>query len=177
MKLFLKLLFVFSVFLVGCHSDIYTKKLATDALKHKGSKPVVAGFLDLRYSENEGISFSMFTNMEESIRKPVLVSLQGFSTLMLIGVIFYLRKRPAMSLFPFALILAGAFGNLFDRIRYGYVVDFIHFHIQDGFSWPIFNLADIWISIGIGILILQILTNRDPFKPIKSAPPQMPVSS
>jgi lipoprotein signal peptidase len=169
MRLFLKLLFVSAVLLAGCHSDIYTKRLAKDSLKNQPSVPVVAGYLDLKYTENRGISFSLFESLGESVRKPALVTLQILSTLVLCGVILHFRKRSAMTLFPFILVLAGAFGNLFDRIRYGYVVDFIHVHVEGGFSWPIFNLADVWISLGIGILLLQIITNRDPFKQSQSS--------
>ena len=163
MKLFLKLLFVGSILMAGCHSDVYTKQLAVDNLKNQSAIPVISGYLDLRYTENTGIAFSFFDSVGEGVRKPLLVGMQSLSSLVLIGIIITFRNRSAMTLFPFLLILAGAAGNLFDRIRYGYVVDFIHFHMEEWFSWPVFNLADVWISIGIGILLLQILLNRDPF--------------
>ena len=59
-------------------------------------------------------------------------------------------------LLPYLIILGGAVGNLIDRIRYGYVVDFIYFHIRDRFSWPIFNVADILLSVGVGLLLIQL---------------------
>lgn len=163
MKLFLKLLFLGSILMAGCHSDVYTKQLAIENLKDKASIPIVSGYLDLRYTENTGIAFSFFESADEGIRKPLLVGMQSISTLFLIGILIAFRKRSALNLFPFILILAGAIGNLFDRIRYGYVVDFIHFHLEEWFSWPVFNLADVWVSVGIGIILLQILFNRDPF--------------
>ena len=163
MKLFLKLFFTGTVLLAGCHSDLYTKKLATESLKDQRSVPLVSGFIDLRYTENEGVSFSLLENLDDGIRTPVIITLQMISTLVLLGVIIRFRHKSAMTLLPFVLVLAGAFGNLFDRIRYGHVVDFIHFHVQDGFSWPVFNLADVWVTIGIAILLLQIMTGRDPF--------------
>ena len=171
MKLFLKLLFIGSVLLAGCHSDVYTKHLAEESLKDHAAVPLISGYLDLRYTENTGIAFSFFENWGESVRKPLLIGMQSLSSLVLIGILIALRKRSMLTLFPFVLILSGACGNLFDRIRYGHVVDFIHFHIQDGFSWPVFNLADIWITIGIGLLMLQIFLNQDPFsKPQTESP-------
>jgi signal peptidase II len=51
--------------------------------------------------------------------------------------------------------VSGAVGNLFDRVRHGYVVDFIRFHVHDKFEWPTFNVADITIVIGVGLLLLD----------------------
>lgn len=59
-------------------------------------------------------------------------------------------------------MISGALGNLIDRIRYGYVIDFIHVHIRDVFSWPVFNVADILIVAGIGLLLLQLLLSGRP---------------
>ena len=58
---------------------------------------------------------------------------------------------------PFSFVLAGALGNLYDRIYYGYVIDFIEFYYED-FSWPIFNVADIAISIGIILLLYNMFS-------------------
>lgn len=168
MKLFLKLIFLGSILMAGCHSDVYTKQLAVENLKDQTYIPLVSGYLDLRYTENTGIAFSFFESLSEDIRKPLLVGMQSISTLFLIGILIAFRKRSTLTLFPFILILAGAIGNLFDRIQYGYVVDFIHFHLEEWFSWPVFNLADVWISVGMGIILLQIILNRDPFSLVKA---------
>jgi signal peptidase II len=53
------------------------------------------------------------------------------------------------------LIASGALGNLVDRFRLGYVVDFVRFHLRDGFSWPTFNVADITITVGVGLLLIE----------------------
>lgn len=71
------------------------------------------------------------------------------------------RLRRALPLLAAALILGGAVGNLFDRVRLGYVVDFVHWHYQDRFSWPIFNVADVWIFLG-GVLLLASLWRHEP---------------
>ena len=55
------------------------------------------------------------------------------------------------------LILGGALGNLFDRIRFGEVVDFLHFRLWAGYSWPDFNLADSFIVVGVALLLLELL--------------------
>jgi len=66
------------------------------------------------------------------------------------------EKRFVLRSYSYALILAGAIGNLIDRIRIGKVVDFLDFYIK-GHHWPAFNVADISISVGVGLLILEIV--------------------
>ena len=160
MKLYIKLILIVFIVLGGCHSDLYTKHLATEALRDQPSVPLVSGYLDLRYTENEAIAFSFLDSVPKSLKRPLFASLQLFSSLLVCILLVLWRKKPFWSLLPFVLILSGALGNAFDRVRFGYVVDFIHFHIQDRFSWPVFNVADILISVGIGLLILQILLQK-----------------
>jgi signal peptidase II len=65
------------------------------------------------------------------------------------------------------LIASGALGNLIDRFRLGYVIDFVRFHIQDSFVWPTFNFADATITIGVALLLIEGLLS-----PRMAAPPQ-----
>lgn len=60
-------------------------------------------------------------------------------------------ERAPLSAAAYALVIAGALGNLYDRLRYGYVVDFLDFRV-----WPVFNVADISISVGVGLIILSL---------------------
>lgn len=66
------------------------------------------------------------------------------------------KKHHPLTYLAYASILGGALGNLYDRIVHGHVIDFIHWHYQ-GYSWPIFNIADVGICIGVGLLILTWL--------------------
>lgn len=155
MKLTIKLLLITFVLLAGCQSDLQTKRLAVDALKNKSAIPLISGYLDLRYTENEALSFSMLESLPTDIRRPLITVLQLLSTLAMALLLFAARKKSFGILLPLLLILSGAFGNAWDRLHSGYVVDFIHFHIGTIFSWPIFNIADVLIAIGIGLLLLQ----------------------
>jgi signal peptidase II len=160
MKMKIKLLLVGLVLLGGCQSDLITKHLAEETLKNQPAYPVVTGYLDLRYTENFAMSFSMFEDLPAAIRRPVLTAAQLLSTLLVTVLLFASRKKSFFTLLPLLFILCGAFGNAWDRLRYGYVVDFIHFHIQNKFSWPIFNVADILIAVGVGLFLLQTFMNR-----------------
>ena len=74
--------------------------------------------------------------------------------------VHWLRKMPRghwREALPFALIIGGAIGNLVDRLRFGYVVDFIHWYWRD-FSWPVFNLADSAIVAGAALLVVASFT-------------------
>ncbi len=86
----------------------------------------------------------------------------GFSLAAVGVVVYYLFAVPAkatLRIAALAAILGGAVGNLLDRFRYGYVVDFIHLHYSR-FHWHIFNVADIAITVGVALLILRTLTSR-----------------
>lgn len=113
--------------------------------------PVIGNIIVFQYLGNSGAAFSSF---EQS---PVLL---GFLILVACGVIGWLywsmrpRANPWLRV-AFGLIAGGAVGNLLDRIRLGYVVDFIHFQIPPKFSFFVFNVADAGISVGV--LLLAVL--------------------
>ena len=157
----IKLLFIVFVLLAGCSADLCTKRFAEKNLKNKPSVCLVEGFLDLRYSENEGLSFSLLSSLPPKIRRPLLSGLQLISTAAVGLFLFFSRRKPFFTLLPLLLVLSGAFGNVLDRLRYGYVVDFIYFHVGKAFSWPIFNIADILIAVGVGLMILQIFGQKE----------------
>ncbi|MDJ0765770.1 MAG: signal peptidase II [Myxococcota bacterium] len=156
MKPVLTYILLLFVLLAGCSSDLLTKKLATESLKDQPSVSVVNGYLDLKYAENEAAGFSLFRKVKSEIRKPLLVSMQLLGSIALCVFIYILRRNSFYTLLPYLVILSGALGNLIDRLQNGYVVDFIYFHVKGHFSWPIFNVADILIVIGVGLALIQV---------------------
>lgn len=104
---------------------------------------VVEGFWRFTYAENRGAAFSFLASAWFGRWLLVAVGLLGVAWFFA----WALRLRRPMPLLGASLIIGGALGNLFDRIRLGYVVDFVHWHYR-GLSWPIFNVADVWIFIG-----------------------------
>ncbi|SKA02814.1 signal peptidase II [Consotaella salsifontis] len=110
----------------------------------------VLPFLALYHTRNEGISFSLFSGMS-------VFGLSAVALLVLVFVFWLWRKTPPtrwVSHFAFAIIVGGAVGNLIDRLRLGYVVDYILFHTPV-WSFAIFNLADTFITVGAGLVILD----------------------
>ncbi len=132
-------------------------KLAVQSRMYLGQRiEVIAGFFDIHFVSNKGMLFSLLTDLNDKVRVPLLVGL----ALVAIMIILYLyHKAPRERiLLPLALafILSGALGNLADRLRLSYVVDFIDFYWR-GLHGPVFNFADIAIAIGIVALIIDTI--------------------
>jgi len=131
--------------------DLYTKQLILQAFAYGEHLPI-ASFFDLVRYHNEGAAFSFLAGAGGWQRG-------FFSAIALIAsvvIIYLLRKHHEQKLFcvALALVLAGALGNLYDRLTLGYVVDFLFFHYQS-YYWPAFNVADSAISCGVGLLLLD----------------------
>ncbi|WP_442916097.1 signal peptidase II [Lichenihabitans sp. Uapishka_5] len=110
----------------------------------------VTSFFDLVLAWNRGISYSLFTT--DSARGPwILLAVTLAATLLLI--VWLWRVDQAVTAVALGLLIGGALGNAYDRFAYGAVVDFVHLH-AGGFSWYIFNGADVAICIGVAVLLL-----------------------
>ena len=113
----------------------------------------VTSFLNFYLIWNTGIGFGL-ASMETNIYYHIITA---FIALVIIGLIFFLIKSRGVNIYLFALIIGGALGNLFDRIYYYAVPDFIDLHLGN-YHWFIFNVADIFITIGIiGLMLVEIL--------------------
>ncbi|MBI5497250.1 MAG: signal peptidase II [Deltaproteobacteria bacterium] len=120
---------------------------------------VVEGLFDLRYVENPAAAFSLTASLPEWIRKPFLVVVSMLAMFLILTWYWRTREPDWLILTCFALILGGALGNLIDRMSYGYVIDFIDWHlstVNPGWPhWPTFNIADSAICVGAGGVILR----------------------
>lgn len=141
--------FLFLILLIA--GDQITKYLAVIKLKDQPAFNIIDGVLEFNYLENRGAAFGMLQN-----QKFFFV----FVAVIFLGVIIYvLIKTPEdkkyLSLhFLLTMIAGGAIGNMIDRLRFDYVVDFIYFVL---INFPIFNVADIYVTVATFILIIQVL--------------------
>ena len=128
--------------------DQFTKHLAIVHLKGQSALVLIDGVLELQYVENTGVAFSMFQN------RKIFILIMGFAVL---GVVFFfLLKLPRQKKFLAVHILlsalvAGALGNIIDRIRFDFVVDFISFVL---IHYPVFNVADCYIVVSTIVLVI-----------------------
>ncbi|MBF0358923.1 MAG: signal peptidase II [Magnetococcales bacterium] len=132
--------------------DLVTKAIATAWLADGSVIVIIPNFFDFVLVHNLGAAFGMFAEQSALVRNIVLL---GIAFLATIFIVQQLRESDnSFDTLSFALILGGAVGNVIDRLRFGWVVDFIHLHWYD-LSWPVFNLADSAITVGVGMLILD----------------------
>ncbi|TCK60520.1 signal peptidase II [Seleniivibrio woodruffii] len=121
---------------------------------HEG-RPVIDGFFDITYVLNPGAAFGFLGTLNEAYRKLFFIAV----TILAIACVTYLlvkEKEMKLRLFSYTLVLAGAVGNFIDRLFVGKVVDFLLFYYKH-WQWPAFNVADIAISTGIGLLLLDYI--------------------
>lgn len=132
--------------------DQVTKRLAETRLRDQRSVPVVDDILRLTYVQNRGAAFGL---LQDQTTFFVLVGI------LVIGVIAasyrYLPRSGFLLHLALGLQLGGAIGNLIDRVRQGYVVDFVDFGYRANW-WPVFNVADSAIVIGVALLALNALS-------------------
>lgn len=138
--------------------DQASKAWARKTLRFGDEVNVIPGFLNFIYAENTGVAFSQFNNGGETGRWV----LSGLAMVAAAAVMYYFWRTPKSEdriLGACAMLLAGIVGNLTDRARLGYVIDFID--VQFG-SWhyPTFNVADMAICIGAGLLILDLILSK-----------------
>ena len=129
--------------------DLYTKFLIEQAFSH-GERLTLTPFFELVRFHNEGAAFSFLANAG-GWQKWFFTAV---SIIAIIVITYLIVKHTTQKLFCWglALVLAGAIGNLYDRVTLGYVVDFLYFHVNDLY-WPAFNVADSAICVGVGLLL------------------------
>ncbi len=109
--------------------------------------PIAPPVFFLTLVKNTGIAFGLFRGGSRLLAAFIFTSLMVLAALTPL----FARKRVSEQ-WAFALILGGAAGNFLDRLRLGYVVDFLDFRV-----WPVFNMADTFISVGVGLFVLSLL--------------------
>jgi signal peptidase II len=141
--------------------DQWTKILAVEHLKLTGPKLYLSGIVQLIYAENNGAWGNLGGTWGEPWKTIFLVVIP-VAVLVAISVTSIINKSAAkLETWSYVLIACGGLGNIVDRIRFGYVVDFMYVGLG---KWPfqtnIFNIADVIIMTGFGVMILQIIRDK-----------------
>jgi signal peptidase II len=131
--------------------DRYTKYLAVENLS-EGPVPFLAGVMDFHLVYNDGAAFGMFSGAS-----PFFLIMAALATGIIIGYLGFVKKHSALEVCSLALIVSGAVGNAIDRLTLGVVVDFFHTLFID---FPVFNVADCCITVGVVLLMIAILFGR-----------------
>lgn len=133
--------------------DLVSKTLVQTSMKLYDSIEVIPGFFSITYLQNTGAAWSIFEG-----RRWLFIVL-GIATLAVLVGMFIKEDKNPWIISGVALMIAGTFGNLFDRIVYGYVRDMLSFIIFD-YHFPVFNIADVSLVIGVGLIAIAVLIDE-----------------
>jgi signal peptidase II len=117
---------------------------------------VIPNFLNIHYIINTGAAFGIMSRLSSGSKVPFLIGVSIVAMLLILYLFVMAKKDKTLYIISLSLVFSGAIGNLIDRILLGGVRDFINMHIYR-LHWPVFNIADSAISIGIGLLAYELL--------------------
>lgn len=147
---------------IGC--DQVSKSIARDRIEYSERIEVIGDNLILTKVENTGAFLGMWSDLPQWLKNILLL---GLPALVMVGLFVYLLRRQDMSrttLVALTFIVGGGIGNLYDRILYGQVTDFLYMDFEI-FHTGIFNMADVSVMVGTGLILVESLFSKKPKKP------------
>ncbi len=135
------------VFIAIFSADRITKNIVDKKLPLYGKIVVIPGFFNIHKIYNNGLVFG-FLSGNKSKKVRILLNVLSISALILFLFLYFRWERTMLLDLFFVFILSGALSNIYDKLVYGYVIDFLDFYIKD-YHWPFFNIADSFITIGL----------------------------
>lgn len=133
--------------------DQWTKYLVLKSFHLYESVPVIDGLFNLTYVRNKGAAFGILADSDW--RRPFFIVVTLVACAFILGYLHRLDRERRLAHLSLSLIFAGALGNLIDRVRFGEVIDFLDVYWRQ-YHWPAFNIADSAITVGVGLLLLDM---------------------
>jgi signal peptidase II len=155
--------------------DQWTKYSIQKRLPLHHTVPVVMGFFNLTHVRNPGGAFGILGGEKGGISSSLFVLISLIAVGIILFLLYKTKEDEEILSLAFSMVLSGAIGNLIDRFLYGEVIDFFDFQLSS-FHWPAFNIADSAITIGIGLIFVEIFTrghSKSP-NPLPTAGKQAP---
>ncbi|MBW2456470.1 MAG: signal peptidase II [Deltaproteobacteria bacterium] len=160
--------FLIVVTVVNLVADLWSKHWAKSSFEaaHPAAMRklvIIEDYLNLIYAKNRGGAWGLLQNEAEALRRPFFLIVSVAAIVFIVSLYRKLAPDQRALKWGLPLVLGGALGNLIDRIRYGFVVDFIDVYTTVGGQakhWPTFNVADISICIGVGLMAIDMFTPR-----------------
>lgn len=124
---------------------------------------LIPNYLSLSFAKNKGGAWGLLQNEPESIRRPFFLGISALAVVFIVSLYRRLTPQQTALKWGLPLVLGGALGNLVNRIQYNYVVDFIDAYYRTGHQehhWPTFNIADVAIVVGVGLMAVDMFTSR-----------------
>lgn len=119
---------------------------------------VIENYFNITYVRNTGAAFGILSDSQQTFRHVFFLAIPVIAVAVIVFFIYGLPEEELAQIISLSLISGGAIGNYIDRIQYGYVIDFLDVHIKNIYSWPVFNVADSAIVVGVSVLsVLMVL--------------------
>lgn len=125
---------------------------------------IIEGWFNITYVRNPGAAFGFLAGSDHGFREPFFLVLPPLAMILILFLMRGVKDSDRTQTVALSLVFGGALGNYIDRLRFGYVVDFLDFHVQEKFVWPAFNVADSCIVVGIGILLILSFVRKETSK-------------
>lgn len=122
---------------------------------------VIPGFFDITYIRNMGAAFGFLHRAPGWFRDPFFIAIPVIALSVILYLFVTLPRSFRWTAFALSLIFSGAIGNLIDRLRFGYVIDFLYFHYREVYYYPAFNVADSAIVVGVALMFLLSFTRKE----------------
>lgn len=148
--------------------DQLTKNMIVNRFRLGDTMPVAGSWFSFSRVHNTGAAFGLLAGLPPSLRDPFFFLVPGATLAVIFFVFHRLRASQMLSAQALAMIVGGAFGNLADRLRLGFVIDFLDFHWNAGWHFPAFNVADSAISLGVAMLLFGMLLDKDEESPARA---------
>lgn len=146
--------------------DQFTKMLIHTQYELGESTSVISGFFDITYVRNFGAAFGFLAKAHPGFRDIFFLLMPPTALVIILFILKGVAENDKTQVIALSMVFGGAIGNYIDRLHLGYVVDFLDFHIND-IHWPAFNIADMAIVCGVGVLL--VLMFFQPTTEIKKA--------
>lgn len=141
--------------------DQWTKMLVHHKFVWGQSIPVIKGVFSLTYVRNQGAAFGLLHKAPTEFREPFFILVPVIALFVIVFIMASLPRKDKVSALALSLIFGGAIGNLIDRLRFGWVIDFLDFYWKD-YHWPAFNIADSAIVVGVSVMFILSLFQKKP---------------
>jgi len=149
------ILFSLSGLVLSC--DQLTKQWVMAHLPFRDSIEVIKPIFSIMHTHNVGFAFGMMKRVPQAMQDIFFIGIPVFAMILIILIFIKLQDDKLFTSIALTTILGGAAGNLIDRIKYGYVIDFLDFHWGNHVQLPPFNIADFSIILGVGIMFVDAL--------------------
>jgi signal peptidase II len=149
-----RFLLLFIICVVTLIAYQWTKHVIHKNFHWGESRPIVKNVFALTYVRNTGAAFGFLNRAPAAFREPFFIVVPLIAMAVILVIFIRLKDNQNLMAGSLSLVLAGAIGNLIDRLRFGFVIDFLDFHWADKYHWPAFNIADSCIVVGVAVLFI-----------------------